>query len=225
MGDRKQSFQRARNDEQKEERRTVILNAARELLEATPVRDVSLRELSRNVGLSKTNVVRYFETREAVFFELLNQSLEDWLNELPAEMSSVVRKGPNKVKAVADALARSLGQRTIICKLWSALGDELESNISEDTVREFKLVHGTRQGRLGQIVRDCLPELTADQGREFVSLIVVIVAGLWPFANPSPAVQAAQRHPSLAGSRVDFSDRLGRYLFVALSGILSTRPS
>lgn len=194
MADRKQSFQRARNDEQKEERRTVILNAARELLEATPVRDISLRELSRNVGLSKTNVVRYFETREAVFFELLNQSLDDWLSALPAEMANVPRKAPNRVKAVADALGRSLGERTIICKLWSALGDELESNISEDTVREFKLVHGTRQGRLAQIVCECLPELTVEQGREFVSLMVVIVA--WPLAFRQSVSSGAGGAPS-----------------------------
>ncbi len=61
--DRPTEFQRARSAEQREVRRRAILRTAAELPAEMPVRDVSLRELSRRVGLSETNVVRYFETR------------------------------------------------------------------------------------------------------------------------------------------------------------------
>src|SRR4051812_41170271 len=95
-------FQRARSPEQRDARRRAILGAAAELLAEAPLAEISLRELARRVGLSKTNVVRYFETREAVFFALLNQSVGDWLAELPAELPD------GDPAAVIDALARSL---------------------------------------------------------------------------------------------------------------------
>ena len=68
-------FQRARSPQQQEQRRRDILDAARQLLEQAPLAEISLRELSRQVGLAKSNVVRYFPTREAVFLALL---VDDW---------------------------------------------------------------------------------------------------------------------------------------------------
>ena len=42
------------------------------MLDEMPVAAVTLNELSRRVGLAKPNVLRYFESREAVLLELLD---------------------------------------------------------------------------------------------------------------------------------------------------------
>ena len=67
-------FQRARSDEQREVRRQAILRVAAEMLAQMPVAKLSLNELSRRVGLAKSNVLRYFESREAVLLELLDMA-------------------------------------------------------------------------------------------------------------------------------------------------------
>ncbi|CAL9340503.1 TetR family transcriptional regulator [Streptomyces sp. enrichment culture] len=214
-------FQRARSAEQREVRKRAILDAATQLLAEMPVSDISLRELSRRVGLSKTNVVRYFETREAVFFELLNRNLAQWIEELPAELAPAASGGPVPSQALMDALARSLARRTLLCELFSSLGPELERNISAESVRDFKLAHIRLLGDLADLLRHHLPELTPAAAVELVSLTVVCTAGLWPFAHPSPAVAEAQRDPGLAHTRVDFAERLGRTLHVAVTGLLT----
>ncbi|GAB2828017.1 TetR/AcrR family transcriptional regulator [Actinocorallia aurea] len=216
MTDDRPGFQRARNAEQREIRRQAILDAATGLLTEMPVSDISLRELSRRVGLSKTNVVRYFETREAVFFALLNRSLEQWIAELPAELADA--DGPEDV---ADALARSLARRRLLCELFSSLGTELERNISAESAVAFKLDHTRLLGALARLLAERVPALTPAGARELVSLTVVCTAGLWPFAHPSPAVAEAQRHPDLAATKVDFPARLSRTLRVALTGLLA----
>lgn len=214
-------FRRARSPEQREIRKEAILDAATQLLAEMPVGDISLRELSRRVGLSKTNVVRYFETREAVFFELLNRSLERWIEELPAELPSAEAAGGASPEAVTAALARSLARRTLLCDLLSALGSELERNISAQSAREFKLAHIRLLAALAELLRLRITGLSPSAARELVSLTVVCTAGLWPFANPSPAVAEAQQDPGLAHTKVDFADRLGRTLHVAATGLLS----
>jgi AcrR family transcriptional regulator len=210
-------FQRARSPEQREARRRAILGTAAELLAETPISEISLRELARRVGLSKTNVVRYFETREAVFFALLNQTIEDWLTGLPDELPDA------EPLVVVDALARSLARRPLLCELWSALGTELERNLSADGARAFKLAHAELQARWAEILTVRVKHLTADDARELVALTILLVAGLWPFANPSPAVAEAVRDPRLAHSRVDFADRLSRSLQVAATGLMTLR--
>ncbi|GJG98212.1 TetR/AcrR family transcriptional regulator [Cupriavidus pauculus] len=215
-------FQRARTDQQKEVRKTIILDAARELLEALSVREISLRELSRKVDLSKANVVRYFETREAVFFTLLNQALEDWLIDLPAELSAELPGDGVDTASFAKALARSIARRPLICKLWSALGGELESNLSPEAVRAFKLEHSEHQSQLARIFRDFMPQVSSENARDFASIFVVMVAGLWPFANPSASVQQALLDPALAAARVDFVARLSHFLTISVTGIVAS---
>ena len=69
------TFQRARSDEQRALRSQAILDTAAAMLQEMPVADISLNELSRRVGLAKSNVLRYFDSREAVLLELLARSL------------------------------------------------------------------------------------------------------------------------------------------------------
>ncbi|GGJ29396.1 TetR/AcrR family transcriptional regulator [Streptomyces brasiliensis] len=219
--DRPTDFQRARSAEQREIRKRVILEAAAQLLTEMPVSEISLRELSRRVGLSKTNVVRYFETREAVFFALLNRSLEQWIEELPADLAPARAAGAASLEALTAALAGSLAGRSSLCELLSSLGSELERNISSESARDFKLAHVRLLSELADLLRRYIPELTPSAARELVSLTVVCTAGLWPFAHPSAAVAEAQRDPELADTRVDFAERLGRTLHVVATGLLS----
>ena len=78
-------FQRARRPEQREARRQAILDAAAAMLAESSVTEVSLRELSKRVGLAKSNVLRYFESREEVFLELTGSHSQSEPVEAPAE--------------------------------------------------------------------------------------------------------------------------------------------
>src|SRR2546429_7574704 len=86
-------FQRARSEEQREARRQAILGAAAAMLAEMPVAEVTLNELSRRAGLAKSNVLRYFESREAVLLELLGSAWQDWLPPLDAELADAVAAG------------------------------------------------------------------------------------------------------------------------------------
>lgn len=214
------AFQRARRPEQIEMRKQTILDAAEALLGEMPIADISLRELSRRVGLSKTNVVRYFETREAVFLELLRRSQQAWLDTLERDLPA--RSAPHHV--VCSAIAASLAQRPLLCELWSALATVLERNVSLESVRAFKLSNLEAQVRFAGLVSDRVPALGDDAARELAALCTVTVAGLWPFANPSPTVLTATEDPRLAGSRIDFATMLSRHLDLLVTGLLH-RPA
>lgn len=211
-------FERARRPEHKGQRRDAILAVARDMLVEAPLRDISLRELSRNVGLSKSNVVRYFPTREAIFFGLLNRELEFWLDELAGELPTEGAQ-PHEV---IDRWADSLTRRPILCELLAALGGELERNIPAEDVRDFKLANGAAQRRLARLLEPGLG-LDAKAVRELVSFSIVVVAGLWPFANPSAAVISALKDERLQQTRVDFPKRLARALKLAHTGLVQER--
>ncbi|MEE3920877.1 helix-turn-helix domain-containing protein [Micromonospora sp. BRA006-A] len=107
------TFQRARTEEQREIRRRAILDVASAMLDEMPVAAVTLNELSRRVGLAKPNVLRYFQSREAVLLELLDRYLREWLTDLADELADGVDAGlpmAERATAVAGIVSRSLAQ-------------------------------------------------------------------------------------------------------------------
>src|SRR5579859_5708314 len=86
-------FQRARSEEQRETRRRAILGAAAAMLAEMAVSEVTLNELSRRAGLAKSNVLRYFESREAVLLELLDSAWQDWLVQLGQDLKGAAEPG------------------------------------------------------------------------------------------------------------------------------------
>src|SRR5690349_2431577 len=101
------------------------------MLDEMPVAEVSLNELSRRVGLAKSNVLRYFESREAVLLELLDIFLERWLAELAEELAAGIEAdAAPEVRAgrLAEILSRSLASRVVLCDLFGAQGGVLEHN-------------------------------------------------------------------------------------------------
>src|ERR1700744_906315 len=84
-----ETYQRARRPEQKLERRDAILGAARELARQGGVRTVSLADIRARVGIHKSALLRYFETREQIFLELTAQAWPEWSAGLHAALDEV----------------------------------------------------------------------------------------------------------------------------------------
>jgi AcrR family transcriptional regulator len=210
-------FQRARRPEHKEERREAILRVASELAVERSVREVSLGDISRRVGLAKSNVLRYFETREDVYLRLLVREWESWQVDVGVRLWS----GEPTPEAVARTLAGTLAERPLLCDLLSQMADALERNVSAQVARDFKSSTIAMVSDLGALITELLPGIDPEDGRETVSAAIVIVAGLWPMANPSPRVQGILADtPELIHGRVDFEPRLQHLLEALIVGFL-----
>ncbi|MCP3803809.1 TetR family transcriptional regulator [Allokutzneria sp. A3M-2-11 16] len=177
-------FQRARRPEQVKQRREAILDTAAEMLAERPLAEISLRELSDRVGLAKSNVLRYFDSREAVFLELLDRLWITWLDELEPVLE---REKPHP-EAVATAVALSLARHALLCELISSMAGVLERNITVEYARVFKRNASRNADRLAAMVRRHFPALGETGTAHFAGAVFVIVAGLWPYARPTEAV-------------------------------------
>ena len=220
-------FQRARSEEQREARRQAILGAAAAMLAEMPVAEVTLNELSRRAGLAKSNVLRYFESREAVLLELLDSAWQDWLAQLDAELADAVVAGdpvPSRADRLAAAVADSLAARPMLCDLISAQAAVLERNVSPQVAAQYKRASIAGISALGALLLRSVPELGEPDAFRLAGAAVMTTAALWPHTQPSAAMLAAYAaDPALAAMRLDFTGTLREVLEVLTAGLLARK--
>jgi AcrR family transcriptional regulator len=243
------AFQRARRPEQKQQREDAILGAARELALRDGVRNVSLNDIAARIGIHKSALLRYFETREQIFLELTAASWRDWVQALHADLdgaadgaaagavadgaaggsaAGAVADGAADGSAgqVADVVARSFADRPLLCDLIPHTALNLERNVSPAAVRRYKLTSLGAISDAAGLVHRVLPELTEGECREFISAMASLAGALWQIANPPPMLaELYATDPDLGHACVDLLPRLRRTAAILLAGLIPSRPS
>ncbi|SDM60120.1 TetR/AcrR family transcriptional regulator [Allokutzneria albata] len=207
-------FVRARRPEHKQQRRAAILDAARELARRDGVRSVSLAGVAAAVGFAKSNVTRYFGTREEIYLELTAECWRDWEQ---AVLARIPEAGP------VEALVETVAERPLFCDLLSQVTITLEHNVSVPAAREFKRgLHGIIRS-VGAAVA-AHSELTESEGIELVTAAGALAGLLYAAANPSATMRELYaQEPEIAAMVPTFEPTLKRALAALVAGMPSLR--
>ncbi len=199
------------------------------MLAEMPVTEITLNELSRRVGLAKSNVLRYFESREAVLLELLDSMWQEWLADLEEELGRAVNGNASPIERagqLAAALANSLASRPALCDLIGAQAAVLERNVSPQVAAGYKWATLGNVAALGHVARGCIGELGERDSFQLAGTAMMMTGALWPHTQPSAAMLAAyQTDPALAASRLDFTATMREVVEVLIAGLLARSGS
>ncbi|WP_406334224.1 TetR family transcriptional regulator [Streptomyces sp. NBC_00203] len=222
------TFQRARSEEQRDIRRRAILDTAAAMLDEMPASAVSLNELSRRVGLAKSNVLRYFESREAILLELLDHAWKQWTADLPEPLAAGIDaklSGDERGEQLAAVVTTSLAERRVLCDLLSAQAGVLEHNVSPEVAARYKRAALANVDTLAALARVHLPEL-GDRAHQLAASMIMVIGAVWTHARPSQAMLAAyEADPTLAVLKMDFSTALQEMLATLAAGTLARTSS
>ncbi|MGW3071818.1 TetR family transcriptional regulator [Kitasatospora sp. NPDC001132] len=219
--DEASEFQRARSPEAKRRREAAILAAARSLGREQGIRDITLTDIAAAVGMHKSALLRYFETREEIFLRLTAEGWAEWSDALTARLRKTTEPGP---AAVAGAFASTLAARGMFCDLLAHAPLNLERNVSLDAVRDFKLATLAARVPISAAVRAQLPALDEQDVVDLVATAVSLAGAMWQIANPGSEVAALYRSdPRLAHAVIEVEPRLTRILTATITGLATGR--
>ena len=212
-------FQRARSAAAKQLRESAILEAARALGDERGIRQITLTDIGEAVGMHKSAMLRYFETREEIFLRLTADGWREWSMALRAELEELAAPTP---AAMAGVFASTLAARGLFCDLLAQAPLNLERNVSLDAVRAFKLVTLAEVQAIVAVVQRLLPGLTQRDGVDLIAAATAMSGAFWQMATPGPEVAALYRSdPRLAHAVVDVEPRVARLLEAMLEGMLA----
>jgi AcrR family transcriptional regulator len=219
------TFQRARTAENKAHRREAILTAAAQLAARDGVRQVTLTDIAAAVGMHKSALLRYFETREQIFLELTGRAWREWAAAVRAGLADVA--SVNAAPAVAAVLAHEFAARPLLCDLIPHTALNLERHASIEAVRAYKLTSLGAVEDAASALEGPLPDLTAEDRRQLVSTLALLAGAMYQIATPPPPLaELYATDPKLGHALLDLEPRLSRAAQVTIAGLraLPTAP-
>ncbi|MBY8860861.1 TetR/AcrR family transcriptional regulator [Nocardia sp. CA2R105] len=213
------SPQRARSTEAKQQREQTILDAARSLGAQHSVREVTLTDIAAAVGMHKSAMLRYFETREQIFLMLTAEGWREWVQALRIQLSALTDADP---ETIAAALAQSLTARPLFCDLLAQAPMNLERNVSLEAAYAFKKAVLAEVDTLNTALRQQI-RITEPAAVDVISTATGMAGALWQMAAPGTGLRTLyESHPELAHAVVDVEPRLTRILTALLTGMAPT---
>ncbi|MFD7666814.1 TetR family transcriptional regulator [Streptomyces sp. NPDC059788] len=220
---------RARSAEAKRAREAAILDAAARLATAHGIRSVTLTDIAAEVGLHKSAMLRYFETREEIYLRLaaagwtqwsqaVRQQLADLAPGTDAEAPADSAGQERRLHTVAGLLAESLVARPLFCDLLAHTPMNLERNVSLESVRSFKLTALAEVAAVSEALRRAAA-LSPAQAGNVVATATSMAGALWQMAAPGTELRRLyESDPGLAHAVVDVAPRLTDILSALLRG-------
>lgn len=211
-------FVRARRPEHKQQRRDAILDAARDLALERGIRAVTLGDLAATVGLAKSNVVRYFGTREEIFVELFSEEGRRLRDALLPRLADVT---PETLPA---ALAGTLTEHPLFTELLGQLTTHLEHHVSYAAAERLKVTSAAVVDDLARALAARPVGLDVEQAQLLLTATSQLGAGLWSGSRPSEVVREVYAaHPGLVPT-VPAEATLERLVAALAAGLRAEGP-
>ena len=204
-------MQRARQAEQKAQRRAAILEAADALLEPESYELPAAAKIAGKAGLAKGTLYLYFTTKEEIYVALLGQEYARWSEGV---MEGLSEEWPSLDHFLQRFIAFCVANpKTMFLACMGPV--MLERNISEASALVFKkgLADATRE--VSALLSVAFPPLSVDQARKLFLHMFMLTIGVWQHTHPPEAVGNVLAQEELKALQLDFE----RDLYAALEAL------
>lgn len=178
-------FKRARSAESREVRRTQILAAARDCFERSAFASVTMDHVAKQAHLAKGTLFLYFATKEALFLDLLDVLMHEWMNVLHETAAQDGK--PWNSRLLAGVVVDTLAARPVLGRLLPLGASVLERNVPAGKVAEYKHRLLRRLFSTGSVIEQRLGLARAGDGVQLLVFGIAMIVGLQLSREPAGA--------------------------------------
>ncbi len=160
------SFKRARRDEQKESRINEICAVALEQFDRNGYDKVSISTIAKDLSFVRSNIYKYFSSKEEIFLQILGNTFDDIHTEIMAAYS-----GQDAIsnREFAIKWCSIITNHITFLKLMPLLSTIIEKNVSLDRLVAFKVDFLHKYAGVIEFIHTIRPDLSV-QDIEFFML-------------------------------------------------------
>ncbi|GGJ42322.1 TetR family transcriptional regulator [Streptomyces brasiliensis] len=213
----KQSFQRARSTESKQQRADSLVRAARELALESGVRSVTLTAVAERAGVHHSAVRRYFDSHKDVLLRLAAQGWDRWADAVCERL----HEGPVSPGRLAETLTDTLAADPLLCDLFANVPLHLEPDVEVDNVIAFKRSSRGAIDRMHGAIAAATTGFDDAAAFDAITATNALAATLWQVSHPgAPLAAALRKDPELMYLGTEkFEQTLARLLTATFTGL------
>jgi AcrR family transcriptional regulator len=210
-------WERARSEQQKEQRISEIIEATARLYETLKFEKITFVLIAKEANFTRSNLYKYFRTKEEIFLEFIKQDIVIWRKDITANLK------PGSITSVKEFASVWVGlqvRHKRLIKLLSILHNALEKNVSIERLTEFKRGALEELFSLAEVLCSIFPKLTIEQAANFLELQIASAIGLFQMTDLSEMQQQILDNPEFAVLKLDFEISFQETVEHLLNGIL-----
>ena len=211
-------WERARSEQQKEQRISGIISATARLYEAHSFEEITFVLIAKEAKFTRSNLYKYFNSKEEIFLEFIKHDIVLWRKDVVANLT------PAKIRSVKEfaSVWVSLQVRhERLIKLLAILHNALEKNVSIEKLTEFKRGAKEELFALAEVLCSIFPKLSIEKAANFLELQIAAAIGLFQMTDLSEIQQQILDDPEFAVLKLDFAASFQEAVEYLLNGKLS----
>ncbi len=211
------NWQRARTDEKRSERKDAICSAAFNLFKHYGYENVSFNGIAAEAGFTKSNMYRYFSSREEIFLNIFSSLFEKWADDYCNQLKKLEQDV--RVERFAKVWVNSFKSRPQFLDLIPVLFISLEKNSSFDQLVKFKRLAKERLYEIAIDISRIYPELDIEDSFRFLNLGYAATSNFWAASTENAVLKKVYRLNEFKPLKTNFKNDLTIALEVAIYGL------
>ncbi len=211
------NWQRARTAGKKNERKEAIYNAAFTLFKKNGYDKVSFNGIASEAGFTKSNMYRYFSSKEEIFLNVFANLFEGWVDYCIGLLNKL--RQDVDVSTFAKAWTKSLISHQKFLDLIPFLFISLEKNSSFEELLIFKRLSMKLLYNLSIEIIKIYPDVTGEKAFQFLTLSFASISNYWAATKQSDALIKIYEREEFQVLKPNFEKNIRTSVEIAIRGI------
>ncbi len=211
------NWQRARTDEKKNERKEAIYQAAFTLFKKNGYDKVSFNGIAVEAGFTKSNMYRYFSSKDDIFLSVFAELFELWVDDFSQQLQSLEQDVAAKV--FASTWLNSLLSQPKLLDLMPILFTFLERNSSFEQLLKFKRLSMGLLYRLTLDITRIYPDIEGDKAFKLLTLSYAATTNSWAASMQSEALKKIYQLDEFHALKPDLEKDLTTSIEIIIQGL------
>jgi len=213
------TWERARSEEQIEHRIKEITDATARLYENNRYEYITFSMIAKEASFTRSNLYRYFETKEEIFLSLLSHDILAWREEVLASFPA----GPMAAPEFAERWVDLALKHNRMIEIYTILYTMLEPNVSLEALTTFKQNTLVTFNVIIERLKQIFPSLTPETAVEFLFAFISLGIGMYPMMNLTEKQHLAMEKVDMVFAREYYKGIFTKSVRLILQGLIEEK--
>ncbi len=211
------TWKRARTDKKKNERKDAIYNAAYKLFKENGYDRVSFNGIASEARFTKSNMYRYFSSKEEIFLNVFANLFESWVDDCTKLLKKL--KQNVDISTFTKTWTKSLISHQKFLDLTPFLFISLEKNSSFEELLIFKKLSMKLLYKISIEISRIYPDVTSEKAFQFLNLSFASMSNYWAATKQSDALIKIYEQEEFQVMKPNFERNIMVSAEIAIRGI------